>query len=537
MSTPELTFRSGDLEVTVGDSGFPVRVASSDGRSGYLRPQTQPGRMIIDGQPQRWDFAGLITDVDETEARYAAVGRPELEYTVRNTFAGRWLQRHMLTNTSSQPIAVDDLTLELEPGVDCVGWTWAASAQTSWAVQPADGAGPVLSGELTQGTISGQRESGGFRTGRLLLPAGRRLVLQWRIDLVGRAAVVAGRSLPSPPTELAVNEPYLIEDLDVAVLVEDPVVVRAEEAGQSVLSPRPGRYPIELRSARGTKRIDLCWVPAADDLVGGLSKHWLSRDRSSAGVALLPAGGAGLAVQQSFVTRLGDGGTDMEDALAVHTARLLDLPRLSIMDLAFLAQESVRTGEPEPLATATSTLLELTTPVAGLGLAATRLCLAELTTGGDPSAVLRQLRSLTERLGEWRPEAGDDHLLAAAIALEMITVTGPPSGGPVSGTLPYALAIGAELGAGLPGHRLGTIRPSVAVYAAAVLDLLPESLGPQLEAHWATTPHQLAQRTRNAAIAEVLWPHRPGDTAETTGPDEAELSEVVGWLVLGRPIE
>ena len=535
MSTPELTFRSGDLEVTVGPSGFPVRVGSADGRQEFLRPQREPGRMIIDGEPQRWDFAGLITDVDETEARYAAADRPELEYTIRNTFAGRWLQRHMLTNTSSGPVTIDDLILELEPGAGCVGWTWAASAETSWAVQPADGSGPVLAGELTQGALSGRRESGGFRTGGMLLPAGRRLVLQWQIDLVGRPAVVAGRSLPSQPTELAVNEPYLVEDPDVAVLVEDPVAVRAEDSGQSVISPRPGRYPIELRSARGTNRIDLSWVPAADDLVGGLSEHWLRGDRSSAGVALLPGGGAGLAVQQAFIARFGDTGTDVEDTLAVHTARLLDQPDLSIMDLAFLAQETVRTGDRDPLRAATTALLDLTGPVAGLGLAATRLCLAELTAGGDPSAVLRRLRELTDRLDAPGVQAGSDHLLGAAVALEMITVTGPPGGGATATVLPYALAVGAELGAGLPGHRLGRIRPSVAVYAAAVLDLLPEALGPELEEHWAASPHQLAQRTRNAALAEVLWPQR--DASEPDGPDEVELSEVVGWLVLGRPVE
>ncbi|SDT16360.1 hypothetical protein [Microlunatus soli] len=537
MSAPELTFEIGDLVVTVGSGGFPARVGHRHRPDlDFLRARAEPGRLMIARSPQRWEFAGLVTDVDETEARYAVAGRPEIEYTIRNTFAGNWLQRHMVLNTSSAAITIEDLVLDLQPAAGYVGWAWAAPTETSWAVQPADGTGPVLSGELTQGTVS-NRDTDGFHTGPMVLPPGRRLVLQWRIMVVDQAPAVVARRTLSPTTELPPNEPYEIDDPDVAVLVEDPLSLSTDGNSQVVISARPGRYPIELRSARGTSRLEVSWVPSTDDLLTDIGGGWLQGDRSAAGVALLPGAGAALGLQQAFIGRLGDVGDEAEDALSLHTTRLLAQRRLSIMEQAFLAQETVRTGDREPLQRAITALLEMAAPQPGLGLAATRVCIAELTAGGDPSPVLQRLHELAGTAGPTPPGAGDDHLRSAAVRLEMITITGPPGGGKPADSLPAALAVGAELGAGLPGHRLGRIEPSSAVYAAAVLDLLPDALGPELEQRWGTTPHELAQRTRNTAVADALWPPPSIDRPVSGTATEDELSEVVGWLVLGRPIE
>lgn len=536
MSAPELIFEIGDLVVTVAASGFPARVGHrARPELDFLATRNEPGPMVIADLTQQWEFAGLVTDVDETEARYAVAGRPEIEYTIRNTFAGNWLQRHMVLNTSSSAITIEDLVLELQPAAGYVGWAWAAPTETSWAVQPADGTGPVLSGELTQGTVS-NRDIDGFHTGSMVLPPGRRLVLQWRISVVAQAPAVGARRTLSPTTELPPNEPYEIDDPDVAVLVDDPLSLHTDGNCQMVISDHPGRYPIELRSARGTSRIELSWVPSTDDLLTEIGGGWLQGDRSAAGVALLPGAGAALGLQQAFIGRLGDVGDEAEDALALHTSRLLGQDRLSIMEQAFLAQEAVRTGDQEPLQRAMTALLAVTEPQPGLGLAATRVCIAELTAGGDPSPVLQRLFALAAGAGPTETGSGDDHLLSAAVRLEMITVTGPADGSDAVTSLPSALAVGAELGAGLPGHRIGRIGPPSAVYAAAVLDLLPDALGPELEQRWGTTPHELAQRTRNAALADALWPPSTGDRPPSVTAD-GELSEVVGWLVLGRPIE
>ncbi|HEY9292114.1 MAG TPA: hypothetical protein VIP98_12605 [Microlunatus sp.] len=530
MSAQELIFTAGDLKINIGDTGLPSRVTGLG--QDFLLGQQEPGTLTIDGDAQRWEFAGLVTDVDESEARYAVVDHPELEYTVRNSFAGVWLQRHMLLNTSSSTVRVEDLILQLCPAADQIGWALTTAGSTIWTVQPADGQGPMLAGELTQGAVSGQT-SGGFSTGRLLLPAGRRVVLQWRIELVDEPArVPASRaSLLSPRTELPRGEPYEIDDPDIAVLVGDPVSVQTDGDTQLVISDHPGRFPIELRSARGTTRLDLAWVPTAEELITDLSGGWLTEHRSAAGIGELPGGGAALGLQQAVVARLSDDQSDAEDALARYAALLLDRDRLSIMDQAFLAQETVRTGDPEPLARAKEALLDLTEPQPGLGLAGTRLCLAELASDGDPGAVLTRLRELAESAGEMDDlSAGQDHLRTVASALELITVTGPAAGSGLADLLPYAAAVGAELGSGLPGHRLGRLSPSTEIYAAAVLDLLPEAIGPALADRWGITPHGLAERTRISALAATLWPEQ--ETA-----DGGELSDAVGWLVLGRPIE
>jgi hypothetical protein len=536
MSTQELIFRLGDLMITIGPSGFPSSAARLGDRVDYLRPQTEPGALVVGGVRDRWEPAGLVTDVDESEARYAAIGHPQLEYTIRNSFAGSWLQRHMLMNTSSAPVRVDRLAVPLPTGPGCVGWALTAGGETAWTIQPADGTGPVLAGELTQGTLEGW-DAEGFRTGELVLPAGRRFVLQWRIESVSAAAQFTRTRRPtlSPRTELSVNEAYEVADPDTAVVVADPVTVLSEDDVQLVCTDRPGRYPVELRSSRGTNRIDLTWVPPFADLITDLSTGWLSARRSTAGVSVLPGGGAALGLQQAVITGLTEDREDAEDALALYAARLLERDRLSIMDQAFLAQETVRTGDPQPLERARSELLGTETLQPGLALAATRLCLAELALGGTPAAIVARLRQLAENdhAGRQQPvRSGDDHLLDEAARLETITVTGPAGSATSGAVVPHALAVGAELGSGLPGHRLGGIRPGVAVYAAAVLDLLPEAYGPELDRHWGTGPHAVADRTRTTALASALWPE-----GGSGAPDAGELGEAVGWLVLGRPME
>ncbi len=533
MSAPELSFRLGDLMIAIGSSGYPVRAARSSDGTDYLRPQTVPGRLVVDGIADSWEPAGLVIDSDESEARFAAAGHPALEYAVRNSFTGSWLQRHVLMNTSAVPVQVDRLTLPVPAGADCVGWALAAGGDTAWIIAPSDGTGPVLAADLTQGSLD-DWDTDGFVTGGLVLPPGRRVVLQWRIDALDDAAGFGRTRRPvlSARTELPATVPYEVADPDTAVVAADPVTVLTEDDVQLISSDRPGRYPVELRSSRGTNRLNLAWVPSFAELITQVSARWLSQRRSSAGVAVLPGSGAALGLQQAVISGLSADHDDAEDALALHAARLLERDRLSIMDQAFLAQETVRTGDPEPLARARDALAATTAVEPGLGLAATRVCLAELACGGSPAELVARLRllSLQGAASVRGPvPAGEDHLLAQAARLEALTVTGPADAGVPAAVIPHALAVGAELGSGLPGHRLGAIRPTAAIYAAAVLDLLPESYGPELQRHWGSGPHVLADHTRTTALAAALW---PDDDA-----DAEELGAAVGWLVLGRPME
>jgi hypothetical protein len=525
--------------VVIGDSGFPSRVRT-DSRpdQDYLAAQPGPGELIMSGRRQRWEFAGMITDVDESEARYAVVDHPHLEYTVRNSFSGHWLQRHMVVNTSSATVRIDRLVLAVPPAEGCVGWASVAGGDAYWSVQPEDGLGPLLIGELVQGTLVGTEpdDRPGFATGAIMLPANRRFVLQWRIETATDAAAVVRSRQPrlSHRIEHAVNEPYEIPDPDTAVVVDDPLLVSTEGDVQLITSDQPGRYLVELRSGRGTSRLDLAWVPSVEDVITDLSRSWLGGRRSRAGVGVLPGPGAALGLQQAVIGRLTDDLDDAEDALALHTVRLLEQDSLSIMDQAFLAQETVRTGDPEPLSRARGELLAIDRPRPGLGLAATRLCLAELALGGAPSEVITRLHDLA--VVDEPPSVTGDHLLGTAARLELITVTGPSAGRTSDDVITDALAVGAQLGSGLLGHRLGRLRPSVAIYAAAVLDLMPDTLGAELERHWGITAHGLADRTRTAALAAVLYP-ADAELSIVEFADTDEIAEAVGWLVLGRPVE
>ncbi|QGN31629.1 hypothetical protein [Microlunatus sp. Gsoil 973] len=533
MSTAELNFTVGDLEVVVGAEGFPVRVRciSRPGQD-YLAAQRAPGELIMDDRIQRWEPAGLITDVDETEARYAVADHPHLEYTVRNSFSGHWQQRHMLVNTSSSPVRINRWLSPVAPAAGCVGWAAAIGGDAFWAVQPADGNGPLLTAELIQGSVT-ELVGGdvpGLATGEIMLPANRRVVLQWRIDTAADTAHInrSRRPVLSGLIDLGMNEPYEIADADSAVVADDPVVVTTEGDVQVLSTGRPGRYPVELRSGRGTTRIDLAWIPPVDELITDLSRSWLDR-RTAAGVGVVPGPGAALGLQQAVIGRLADDLDDAEDALALHTERLLGAAELSIMSQAYLAQESVRTGDPEPLRHARAAVLASDRPVPGLGLAATRVCLADLALGGSPAAVIARLRELAAESGNDGDHRSDDHLVRAAARLELITVIGPSAARNTEETVRSAMAVGAELGSGLPGARIGGLPAGPACYAAAVLDLLPDSLGADLERRWGVSAHTLADRIRTSALATTLFPPDAADRGS------ADLDETIGWLVLGRP--
>ncbi|GAB3913831.1 hypothetical protein GCM10011575_19230 [Microlunatus endophyticus] len=550
MPAQELIFVSGDLEVTVGAAGFPVRVRCA-GRPGqdYFAAQYEPGPLIMDGRPQRWEPVGLVTDVDETEARYALVDHPELEYTVRNSFAGHWQQRHMLVNTSSATIVVDRWQLALAPAPGCLGWGSAIGGDATWAVQPTDGQGPLVFGELVQGSVTElvAGDEPGVATGTIVLSANRRIVLQWRIDTAADTASIARTRQPvlSGRTDLGLNQAFEVADPDSAVVSEDPVMVSTEGDLQVLTSDRAGRYPVELRSGRGTTVLDLAWVPGADELVATLSRTWLDH-RSGAGIGVIPGPGAALGLQQAVIGRLTDEVDDAEDALALHTGRLLDRPEISIMDQAYLAQESVRTGDPEPLRRARSAFLEIDRPEPGVGLAATRICLAELALGGSPAEVIGRLQEIAraaapddgdhgdrghgDRGHGGRDHGAEDDLVRAAAWLELITVTGPSAGQTSDSAIRHALAVGAGLGSGLPGARIGTTPPGVTCYAAAVLDLLPDRFGSELEQRWGMTAHTLADQARTSALAAALFPKGPDPTPN-------DLDQTIGWVVLGKPIE
>lgn len=542
MSAQTLTFTVEEARITVSDTGVIERVehATRTGEN-YVAEHSGLPRMIIDGRAVDWRPAGVITDEDEVETRYAAADRPELECTIRNGFAGSWLQRCMVINTSSQPIEVEDVITEVSPAAQMTGRAGMAAADTYWFIQPTDGAGPLLTGRLSHGAVT-ERASDGFRTGPIQLRPGHRFVLQWVIEFVPYAIGLAAKLSAGATVSTALwqHESFPIHDPDTAVLVPDPLLLEHEEGTQVIGSPQPGRFGIELRSARGSRRMELAWVPRIEDLLVRLSLDWLFPRRAGSQAPILPGSGAALGLQYGLGARLTELPEAADEALIQHTSRLLDRDQLSSHDIACLAQESLRTGDPDPLDRAHTELLTRADPVPGLGLAATRVCLAELATGSTPQELLDWLYELSRRSPNRIATVGAHDLVLNRIAAwELAAVTGPADTTPSQpgdqhasspDLLPGALRLAAQVGSGLPGHRLG--RPAgldTDAYCAAVLDLVPEHVSPPFVRRCGCTPGELAERTHATSLAAVLWPS--GDQMR----DDDQLNELIGWVVLGRP--
>lgn len=570
MPAQTVSFAAGNGQVSVSGTGRVERVEhlARPGES-YLAANSGLPQLIVGGEPVGWQRADVITDEDEVESRYVAASRSGLECTVRNAFAGSWIQRCMLVNTSAVPIQADDVITSIPPAGHMLAHAGVAAADTFWVVQPSDGLGPLLTGRLTHGPITGDAPDG-LRTGPVRIQPGHRFVLQWVIDFEpDTVSFAAGLSDDSTArTDMWQHESYPVHDPDTAVLVQDPVVLDHEDGIQTLRSTRPGRYGVELRSARGSRRIDLSWVPTIDELLAWLGPQWLADDRTGVRQPdrfkrpILPDSGAALGLQYALGAHILDEPEIADDALTRHTARLLDLDRLSSHDLAYLAQETSRTGDLDPLDHAHAQLVARTEPTMGLGLAATRVCLAQLAAGSVPTSVLDRMRALSRRVVERRPVDRDASEIPDEItALELTVVSGPAALASRAQSQPQAatpdlwpdvLRLAAQLGSGLPGHRLGPASEvgrtftagrasgtggasgadwpaDLRGYFAAVLELMPEHVGSALRSRCSCTAGELAEQTQIAALAAALWPPDRHDD------HDHQLTRLIGWLVLGRP--
>lgn len=543
MPAQTLNFTVDDATIRIADSGRidGVEHAQRPGQN-YVRPHQAVPAMIIDDHPLAWEPAGVAVDEDEIETRYTTAQCPGLEFTVRNAFTGSWTQRQMLVNTSPAPIALDNLTASVPVPEDMFAQGGVFAHDAYWIVHPADGQGPLLTVRLSHGAIYGQTAAG-LCTGAVRLEPGRRFVLQWVLDFEPCGPSLARRLTDGATarTQMWADEFHPVGDADTAVLAPDPIEIDHEDGTQMLGSPRAGRFAVELRSARGSRQVELAWVPRPDELLARRSPHWLAGERSGSGAPVLGDSGAALGLQHALGVHLIDMPETADDALVQHAARLLDQEHLTGLDLAMLAQETLRTADPEPLDRARTEMLARTRPVAGLGLAATRVGLAELAAGSMPEALLEHLHGLCRRHRTSPDTGGDcDPTPAPVAALELNAVAGEldasgPHGLAGSTALPGALLrIAAALGHGLPvrtvhdPHRHAAA-PVVHSYFAAVLDLMPESLGPEFAKRCGRTPHELAEQARASALADALWP------SADQPRDDRQLDEVIGWIVVGQP--
>jgi hypothetical protein len=276
-----------------------------------------------------------------------------------------------------------------------------------------------------------------------------------------------------------------------------------------MIADSPRRVPVRVSSARGVTAYDLTWVAPVDEVLAELGGSLAS--------ARLADVDAALVVQLLLARGMTEDAEAAEDALDRFTGGLLDeAPALEPRAIGFLSAEFERTGEAELLDAAIGGLLRTAAPAAGIGLAATHLCVARMAAGQPVAEVLAHLAALTAA-------ASGDRLDDLAVRLELLAV-GPGRGTSVELAVPTRMdtllqRIGPSLGAGLRGRPVRPLPVDDLAHLSVVLGLLPEEVGAATRRTWGTSPHALARRTEAEVIARLAGqPPRAGH----------------GWLVLGH---
>ena len=554
-------------EVTLDPEVVSVRHAARP-ELDYLGADLAPAAVIIDGRRHDWHRLDSALDVDEVESRYRLVGRDDLELVVRHSFRTVWVQRYVLSNSSADPLRLDDLEVALAPGTGTVGWVLAAGAEAFWLCQPIDGAGPVLAATLQFGEVNGYRSgsvesgsvesgSGSWRTGPIDLAAGSRYVVQWVADWYPTTADFQRRRASVLPdrTELRWPQPCEIAGVDAAVVADPPLLI-SQEGEQTILTPpQPGRFEVERRSSRGTSRCALTWVEPVADVLGRAARQLLDGPRTPAGVVRLPDSAAGLVVQCALADRLPDHSEEAAEALDRFAARLLadvdvsDPPgasassQLSVFDIAVLAGESARTGDRDCATLARAAVLNRTAPEPGLGLAATILSMAELAAGVPIGPILEHLTLLSGPTGSTAE-------VSSWARLELALIVRPPASELLGDELAQTSALGASVGSGLLGEPMRPSGEPDPAYLAAVLALIPDARSAELHRRWSLQPQALAERQRwrslsrwsvtDRALREgtnrALREGTNGALPEgTDGALPEGTGETLAWLALGQP--
>ncbi|MGI8458891.1 MAG: hypothetical protein ACR2LI_12375 [Propionibacteriaceae bacterium] len=487
MPAPSLRLRAASGEVGIGADGG-IAGVEHDGRpgEGYVRTWG-PRTATVGGVTSDWVQSWRTEDTDECEVGYEWRADRRLRLEVRHAVEPVWSERWVLELVASEPAAdqpVDDavdvaeLVVELVLGPTMVGWGYAAGAEARVAVLPVDGLGPVLAARLQAGSIVAVEE-GRMHTGPVRLRPGQRYAVSWRLDWYATPLQVQqrfGSTLP-PGSALAVGEVWdLATDPDRVVLAPEELSVRDGERSTEITARRPGRYRIELRSARGTVLAEVAWAPTLADTVAARTSVVLAETpRTQAGTPRLPDAATALVLQYAVGSGLVDDHELAAEAAELFVGELVEGPdrrhrALDAFAQIVVAREVIRGGDPS--------LLDLPTghDGPGAGLAAAQSALAGIVTG--------------RRQGRLEPAgpAAERALLA------------PGSVSPAE-LLGYVRALGAELGSGLPGHDLRPSDAAGSAYRIVLLGLVPESLGPELEREWDCSVPTLADRARAGLLA------------------------------------
>ncbi len=520
----ELTFACGAAEVVIGRDG--TVTASLPGASpavlvvGGLLVSAADGRALLPGLPE------VRADDDEVELAWSA---GPLALVVRHTFAAGWGLRAALSASAGERVSLPDPLLTWRVPEERPAWTLAAGEAGSFAVLPADGHGPLLGGVLRAGALP-RAVPAGLHLGPVRLAPGGRYVVQWQWDLhPGPRSLGRGRH-PQVPRhlDLAVDEVAVVDAGDDEALVVPPGLAAERSRGQVGLSASfPGRYPVELRAARGTTAYEVRVGPPLAELVAERALAALEHPRTAAGVVRLSDVDAALVVQRALGAAALPDSELAEEALDRWAARVPEDGLLDPRTVAYLCGEHTRTGDPVLLDRAAEAVLHADAPAPGLGLAATQLCLALLLAGRPVAPVLEHLSALAAA-GTRPPRASPLPEQATLLELEVVTTLRGPAAGPdgwVDRLRDRVSALGGWLGAGLTGRPVRPLPLDQLAHLCAVLALLPEPASVAHRTRWGVTAHVLAARGRVSVLERIGW---------EGGPD---AGPALSWLLLGTRAE
>jgi len=515
----DLTFACGAAEVTIGPAGTATAVLPGASPAllvtGGLLVHAGDGTPVLAGSPE------VRADDDEVELAWSA---GPLGLVVRHTFGAGWGLRVALA-CHDEPVELADPLLTWRVPEDRPVWALAAGVAASYAVLPTDGTGPLLGGVLRSGALPGV-DAAGLHLGPVRLAAGSRYVVQWQWDLhPGPRSLSRGRH-PQVPRRLDLDlDEVVVVDAgeDEALVLPDGLEAESSRGQVELSAGTPGRYPVELRAARGTTSYELRVGPSLDHLLTERALAALDQPRTAAGVVRLPDVDAALAVQRALAVATLPEVELAEEALDLWTARLPEDEALDPRTVGHLCGEHTRTGDPALLERAEQALLLARAPAPGLGLAATQLCLALLLAGRPVAPVLQHLAGLAAA-ADRAPLAGPLPQQAALLELEVVTTTrgGPGGAGAGAGRVQDRVAaLGGWLGAGLPGRAVRPLPLDSLAHLCAVLALLPEPAAAVHRTRWGCTAHTLAAGGRASVLERAGWEAGP-----TAGP-------ALSWLLLG----
>ena len=532
--------------------------ADSAGRITSVAPRRRPERPFLgtveigtcrrDGVDVGWTDRAVEVDADELGLRLVAAG---LELTMRHSFSTGWTTRLLIVNTDTAEARLDQVSLIVRPAAGHRVSAQAAGSRLCWAVQRADGEGPLLAARLAAGTVDRVTDET-LELGPLRLAPGQRYVtqLRWELFATPRSVVVGpGRDVIVEQTTYEVGETALLPADPDAALVTPPEIgvdlaEEVERGGREVYALEPGRHRVELRSADGDVRLDLTWVRPIAEQLARWSADVLAGPRTSAGIVALEALPDALVLQAALGAGDVDDVDQAADALDRLTARLIDgasgedgAATPDALTVLYLLGEHGRTGDDDALAVALDQedllLAAQGPPPPGLGLAVLRTVLA-VGSAGAQERLAPLLHRAVQRLERLPVDDVDDQ----SAELELLLAVRPllPDDHPAQErVLTLVRALGAALGGGLPGRLL--IPPPVAenAHRVAVLRMLPEqgSADPgvvEVTRSWGAPPSLLAHRQTLEVLARLT------DPASENPPSSGGPAGLVGvagaWLAL-----